>query len=144
MNTITANELKTHLYIVAADGMEGRETGSAGQKQELTLSINKKNNISFPKAATSFYKKVPAAFLNAKRNENLPDSENIWAFIEGSEKPNEILVSAHYDHVSKKMVISIMALMMMAQEQLHYLKLLKHSKKTVMVQNVPYVFACNR
>jgi hypothetical protein len=32
MNTITANELKTHLYIVAADGMEGRETGSAGQK----------------------------------------------------------------------------------------------------------------
>jgi hypothetical protein len=25
MNTITANELKTHLYIVAADGMEGRK-----------------------------------------------------------------------------------------------------------------------
>jgi hypothetical protein len=33
--TITANELKTHLYIVAADGMEGRETGSAGQKLNL-------------------------------------------------------------------------------------------------------------
>jgi hypothetical protein len=37
--------------------MEGRETGSAGQKeQELTLSINIKNGISFPKAA-SFYQK---------------------------------------------------------------------------------------
>jgi Zn-dependent M28 family amino/carboxypeptidase len=43
---------------------------------------------------------VPAAFLNAKNNENLPDSENIWAFIEGSEKPEEIVViSAHYDHI---------------------------------------------
>jgi hypothetical protein len=39
MNTITANELKTHLYIVAADGMEGRETGSA-DKRAGTLSIN--------------------------------------------------------------------------------------------------------
>jgi hypothetical protein len=43
------------------------------------------------------------------------------AFIEGSEKPNEVLViSAHYDHVGVKMEISITALMMMAQEQLHY------------------------
>jgi hypothetical protein len=57
MNTITANELKTHLYIVAADGMEGRETGSAGQKAGIYL-INQyvKNNISFPKGATSFTK----------------------------------------------------------------------------------------
>ncbi len=29
--------------------------------------------------------------------------KNIWAFIEGSEKPNEIVViSAHYDHVGIK------------------------------------------
>jgi hypothetical protein len=42
------------------------------------------------------------------------------AFIEGSEKPNEVLViSAHYDHVGVKNG-DIMALMMMAQEQLHY------------------------
>jgi Zn-dependent M28 family amino/carboxypeptidase len=105
MNTITAKELQTHLYVVAADGMEGRETGSAGQKRAGVYLINQyeKNNISFPKGATSFYQKVPAAFLNAKRNQNLSDSENIWAFIEGSEKPNEILViSAHYDHVGVK------------------------------------------
>lgn len=105
MNTITANELKTHLYIVAADGMEGRETGSAGQKRAGTYLISQyvKNNISFPKGATSYYQAVPAAFLNAKRDQGLPDSENIWAFIEGSEKPNEILViSAHYDHVGVK------------------------------------------
>lgn len=105
MKTITANELKTHLYIVAADGMEGRETGSAGQKRAGKYLINQyeKNKISFPKGAKSFYQAVPASFLNAKRNQSLPDSENIWAFIEGSEKPNEIVViSAHYDHVGVK------------------------------------------
>src|SRR3970040_1511684 len=102
MNTITASDLKTHLYIVAAASMEGRETGSAGQKKAGVYLINqyKKNNIPFPKGASDYYQKIPAAFLNAKRNENLSDSENVWAFIEGSEKPDEILViSAHYEHV---------------------------------------------
>ncbi|RTZ00388.1 M28 family peptidase [Flavobacterium sp. RSP49] len=105
MNTITASELKTHLYIVASDEMEGRETGSAGQKKAGMYLIDqyKENAISFPTDASDYYQKIPAAFLNAKRNENLPDSENIWAYIEGSEKPNEVLViSAHYDHVGTK------------------------------------------
>ena len=105
MNTITAAELKTHLYIVASDSMEGRDTGSAGQKKAGDYLINqyKKDNIPFPKGAQNYYQHIPAAYLNAKRNENLGDSENIWAFIEGSEKPNEILViSAHYDHVGIK------------------------------------------
>ena len=102
MNTITAGELKTHLSIVASDEMEGRDTGSKGQKKagNYLISQYKANKIPFPKGATTYYQNIPAAYLNAKRNENLPDSENIWAFIEGSEKPNEILViSAHYDHV---------------------------------------------
>jgi Zn-dependent M28 family amino/carboxypeptidase len=102
MKTITADELKTHLYIVASDEMEGRETGSEGQKKAGLYLIDqyKKNTIPFPNGATDFYQKILAKFLNAKRNENLPDSENIWAYIEGSEKPDEVLViSAHYDHV---------------------------------------------
>jgi Zn-dependent M28 family amino/carboxypeptidase len=85
--------------------MEGRETGSDGQKRAGVYLINqyKKNDISFPKGANSYYQNVPAAFLNAKRDQGLLDSENIWAFIEGSEKPNEIVViSAHYDHVGVK------------------------------------------
>jgi Zn-dependent M28 family amino/carboxypeptidase len=60
----------------------------------------KKNNIVFPKGAKDYYQPIPAAYLNKKRNEGLPDSENIWAFIEGTEKPEEIVVvSAHYDHI---------------------------------------------
>jgi Zn-dependent M28 family amino/carboxypeptidase len=85
--------------------MEGRETGSEGQKKAGEYLINEYNNnaISFPKGATNYYQKIPAAFLNAKRNENLPDSENIWAYIEGYDKPSEIIViSAHYDHIGIK------------------------------------------
>jgi Zn-dependent M28 family amino/carboxypeptidase len=105
IKTITEKDLKTHLYIVASDEMQGRETGSVGQKKAGDYLINhyKTNKISFPKGAADYYQRIPAAYLNAINNENLPDSENIWAYIEGSEKPNEVVViSAHYDHVGVK------------------------------------------
>lgn len=99
---ITQENLKKDLTIVASDEMQGRETGSEGQKKAGRYLIDqyKAAGISYPKGADSYYQKVPASFLNARRNEGLPDSENIWAFIEGSEHPEEIVVvSAHYDHV---------------------------------------------
>lgn len=34
LNTISADELKTHLYIVASDENEGRDTGTEGQKKQ--------------------------------------------------------------------------------------------------------------
>ena len=105
LNTITETDLKTHLYIVASDEMEGRETGSPGQKKAGNYLIDqyKANKIPFPKGATDYYQKIPAAYLNAKKDENLPDSENIWAYIEGSEKSNEVvIISAHYDHIGMK------------------------------------------
>ena len=104
-NSITAESLKTKLTIVASDEMEGRDTGSKGQKKagKYLISQYEKSKISFPVGANSYYQAVPASYLNAKHDENLPDSENIWAYIEGSEKPDEVLViSAHYDHVGIK------------------------------------------
>lgn len=105
LNTITATELKEHLTIIASDDMQGRETGSQGQKKAGNYLVEqyKKFGIPAPTKLGSYYQTVPAAFLNAKKNEGLPDSENIMAFIEGIEKPNEIVVlSAHYDHVGVK------------------------------------------
>ncbi|WP_163400987.1 M28 family peptidase [Flavobacterium fluviatile] len=99
---ISEKNLKAMLYTVASDEMEGRETGSKGQKKAGLYMIEqyKKNGIPFPKGASDYYQHIPASYLNAKHNENLQDSENIWAYIEGSEKPDEIVViSAHYDHV---------------------------------------------
>ncbi len=105
LNTITATDLKKHLFIVASDEMEGRDTGSKGQKKagQYLISQYKAFGIPAPEGAKDYYQHIPAAYLNAKYNENLNDSENILAFIKGSEKPEEILViSAHYDHVGKK------------------------------------------
>jgi Zn-dependent M28 family amino/carboxypeptidase len=102
ISVISETSLKTNLTIIASDEMGGRETGSEGQKKAGNYIIEqyKKAGITFPKGAKSYYQAVPAAFLNTRRNENLPDSENIWAFIEGSDKKDEIVVvSAHYDHV---------------------------------------------
>src|SRR5204862_453754 len=85
--------------------MQGRDTGSEGQKKagRYIVDFYKKHGIAFPKGATDYYQRIPASYLNAKHPENLPDSENIWAFIEGSDKKDEIVVlSAHYDHVGIK------------------------------------------
>ena len=105
LNTITVSELQKHLYIVAADSMQGRDTGSEGQKKagKYLISEYQKMGISFPNGATSFYQNVPSAFMKRNYSPTPNDSENIWAFIEGTEKPDEILViSAHYDHVGTK------------------------------------------
>lgn len=105
MKTITPSDLKKHLYIVAGDEMQGRNTGEAGQKKAGLYLIDqyKKDGISYPKGATDFYQPVPSAFMTKPFSPKLGDSENIWAYIEGSEKPDEVLViSAHYDHVGMK------------------------------------------
>ncbi|WP_374462594.1 M28 family metallopeptidase [Chryseobacterium sp.] len=102
---INADDLKKNLYVIAADDMEGRDTGSKGQKKagEYIVDYYKNLGISAPKALNSYYQKVPSEFMKKRGGGNLPDSENILAFIEGSEKPEEIVVvSAHYDHVGTK------------------------------------------
>lgn len=102
---IKAEDLKKNLYVIASDEMEGRDTGSPGQKKagEYMINYYKSLGISYPKALGSYYQKVPADFMKQRGGANLPDSENILAFIEGSENPEEIVViSGHYDHVGTR------------------------------------------
>lgn len=102
--SIKADELKKNLTVIAADDMQGRDTGSEGQKMAGKYIINFYKNIgvSYPKALGSYYQTVPKEALKSRGRE-LPESENILAFIEGTEKPDEIIVvSAHYDHVGTK------------------------------------------
>ncbi|KQT23185.1 peptidase M28 [Chryseobacterium sp. Leaf405] len=102
---IKAEDLKKNLYVIASDEMEGRDTGSSGQKKagEYMINYYKNLGIFYPKALGSYYQKVPSDYMKKRGGETLPDSENILAFIEGSEKPNEIVViSGHYDHVGTR------------------------------------------
>mgnify|MGYP002795029256 CR=1 FL=1 len=97
-NTITPNELKEHLDIFASDGFEGRETGEPGQKKaaEYLKAEYKKLNIPSPLGNDDYFQEVPSSVFKG----DIKDSENVVAFIKGSEKPDEILViSSHYDHL---------------------------------------------
>jgi hypothetical protein len=105
INSITSEELKTHLTIVASDEMEGRDTGTEGQKKagRYLIEQHQSNGLSYPKGADDFYQKVPSEYMKSNYGPKLNDSENIWVYIEGSEHPEEVVVvSAHYDHVGVK------------------------------------------
>jgi Zn-dependent M28 family amino/carboxypeptidase len=99
-NTINTNDLKTLLYQFASDEFEGRETGEPGQKLAAeylkTFYINHK--IKSPYNDDNCFQTIPTSNLKPDLN----PSENVAAFIKGTEKPDEIVViSAHYDHLGK-------------------------------------------
>jgi hypothetical protein len=99
--TITAENLKTHLYIFASDEFEGRNTGEPGQKKAIKYlkDFYVSQQIKSPLGGDDYYQEVPAEFLNKNTGGELKDSENVLAFIKGTEKPDEIVViSAHLDH----------------------------------------------
>ena len=97
-STISAEDLKKHLYIFASDEFEGRKTGEPGQKKAATYLANYYKSINI--SATdkfNYLQNIPEKYFKG-RSKN--DSENVLAFIKGSEKPDEIIViSAHYDHL---------------------------------------------
>ncbi len=100
INTITEAELKEMLYIYASDEMEGRNTGEPGQKKAVAYlrDYYKAQNIPSGTKDDTYFQIVPETYF--RKNSGLKASENVLAFIEGSEKPEEILVlSAHLDHV---------------------------------------------
>jgi Zn-dependent M28 family amino/carboxypeptidase len=100
-SSITSTELKKHLYIFASDEFEGRKTGEEGQKKAAKYLVDyyKSLNISATNGM-NYLQNIPASYFKG-RSKN--DSENVLAFIKGSEKPAEIIViSAHYDHLGTK------------------------------------------
>jgi Zn-dependent M28 family amino/carboxypeptidase len=99
--SITEKDLAKHLFIYASDEFEGRNTGEPGQKKAVAYLKNfyVEQGIASPLGGDDYFQEVPASFLNSGRARGLKDSENVVAFIKGSEKPDEIVViSAHLDH----------------------------------------------
>lgn len=99
---VNEQNLKDHLYTLASDEYEGRKTGEKGQKMaaEYLRNFYKENKIMALNGTNDYYQKVPGEFMKRMFSPKLNDSENVIAYIEGSEFPNEyIVISAHYDHV---------------------------------------------
>lgn len=99
-NTITSQSLMEKLYVYAGDEMEGRMTGTSGQKKavEYIRDFYMANGVASAFGGDNYYLEIPASYFNGRSN-NKP-SENVLAYIKGSEKPDELIViSAHLDHV---------------------------------------------
>jgi Zn-dependent M28 family amino/carboxypeptidase len=99
--SITAKDLGKHLFTYASDEFEGRNTGEPGQKKavEYLKNFYISEDIASPLGGDDYFQEVPAAWLSENARGNLKASENVVAFIKGSEKPDEIVViSAHLDH----------------------------------------------
>ncbi|MBU2940566.1 M28 family peptidase [Lacinutrix sp. C3R15] len=96
--SITASSLKENLYLFASPAFAGRATGEEGQKKAVRFLANfyKSQGIASPIADTSYFQHIPKTFLP----ENIQASENVLAYIKGSEKPEEVLIiSGHLDHL---------------------------------------------
>ena len=96
--TITSSELKDMLYTYASDEYKGRKTGEPGQKKaiEFIKSHYQANNIPSPIAEGDYFQEIPSSYFGDKAEA----SENVIAYIKGSEKPDEVvIISAHLDHI---------------------------------------------
>ena len=117
-NSIVVEDLQRHIYILASDSLQGRETGKPGQKMAANY-IAKffkeigippyKNNSYFQKFKVKTVKRYgkwkwdKKGVLEKILNNNYIKGENIIGFIEGSDLKDQIVViTAHYDHLGTK------------------------------------------
>ena len=101
-NTITQEDLKKLVYKLADDEYEGRQTGENGQKLAANYLVDfyKKNGIIGVYKDSSYLQVIPQNYFRGRSKNN---SENVVAFIKGSDKPDEyVVISAHYDHIGIK------------------------------------------
>ncbi len=99
--TITSNELSVLLYKFASKEFQGRKVGEQGQKlaAEFLQSYYIEQGIASPFGSDNYFQGISSSYLS----KSIGASENVLAYIEGSEKPEEVLVlSAHLDHLGIK------------------------------------------
>lgn len=96
---IDTEDLKEHLYLLSSDVLEGRKTGEKGQKmaRNYLTAYYEHMELQAPQKYPEYRQSIPKEYFD-KTSRN--DSDNVLAYILGSEKPEEVVViSAHYDHL---------------------------------------------
>jgi Zn-dependent M28 family amino/carboxypeptidase len=104
---IDIKDLKKHLTVIASDKFEGRESGKKGQKKGAKYLAGEYKKLDVPPPGdTSYFQHYNIAYKSkdsVKKYTKTP-SENVLAYIEGTDKKNEVIViSAHYDHLGKRL-----------------------------------------
>ena len=99
---IKADDLREHLFLLSSDILEGRKTGEKRQKMAVNYftAYYEHHNLLAPAKYPEYIQSIPQEYFEGKSN---GPSQNVLAYIEGSEFPNEVIViSAHYDHLGMK------------------------------------------
>ncbi|MEJ6792937.1 MAG: M28 family peptidase [Lacinutrix sp.] len=97
-NSISVKDLKSRLIVFASEDFQGRGTGTQGQKKatHFLKDFYKSKSIAPVIKDSSYYQSIPSSFFP----EGIEASENVLAYIKGSEKPEEVLIiSGHLDHL---------------------------------------------
>ena len=114
-NSINVEDLKTHLYTLASDSMQGRETGTIGQQMAAEYIANHFRKLGIPPYKRKTYYQeftvkskrhsckcstCDADAISKRKNPSEISGENVLGFIEGTDLKKEIIViTAHYDHL---------------------------------------------
>ncbi len=101
-STITSEELNKIVNEFASKEFLGREAGEIGQRKAADYIENFyiNNSISSPLGKNQYKQNISNDYFEGLIKK---DSENVLAFIEGKEKPEEvIIISAHLDHLGVK------------------------------------------
>ena len=90
--TITAAELRQHLFVIASAEMEGRNTPSPGLEKAADYIIAQYRRLGVQPGNNNSYRQT-VQLTNGS-------ASNIIGIVEGTEKKDEcVIISAHYDHV---------------------------------------------
>ena len=89
--SITTENLKEHVYYLASDELQGRQSGEPGCDQARDYLIRQFESYGLPVELDEF---------SVRTGDKT--TENVYAWIEGAEYPYEIIViGGHYDHIGQ-------------------------------------------
>lgn len=95
VDRISEAELKKQLYIIAGPEMEGRNAGTESEVRAGNYIANYYKSLGINGPNGNYFQTIPGGTFKRVQGE----MRNVMGFIEGAEKPEEIVViSAHYDH----------------------------------------------
>lgn len=98
LNTITTDDLKIHLFEITSEKYNGRMTGEEGHNKVCNYIRSHYDSLQIkaPKSHSNYFQNIPKSELPKEVN---AASQNVIAYIEGSEFPEEyLIISAHSDH----------------------------------------------
>ncbi|MGF1670270.1 MAG: M20/M25/M40 family metallo-hydrolase [Balneolaceae bacterium] len=95
---VDSETLLRDVKILASDALEGRKTGTVGNKMAQVFILDRFKNLEL-KSFNSTYRQT-FRHVNPRTNEVFENAVNLIGYIEGSENPEQfIVITAHYDHL---------------------------------------------